>query len=120
MFIMNTKSMAIVRTAKVRLNGGAPTELRIRPLGKRSEFSEPAPSRVYLVGLSDVGGRKIAHFQEVPGAHQPKAKVNHPNLGEGQEEAGIEVLQIDMQTRTVTVRVDGSAPVQLTLTPLAR
>jgi hypothetical protein len=105
-------------TARVRINEGAPIELRLGTNGIPPGLSEPPGSRAFLTGLSDIGGRKVAYFQIVPGPQGSELdRYRYPILEEGQKEAGIEVLQIDAEARTVRVRINGSAPVQLTWPP---
>jgi hypothetical protein len=76
---------AMARSATVRINGGARTELRIKPLAEQGQFSGQSSNRAYLVGLSDIGGRKLAYFQVLPDAKRPEAKLNDVKLAEGQE-----------------------------------
>jgi hypothetical protein len=103
------------RTVKVRINEGAPIDVRLGTAGKLPQLSEPSGSRVYLTGLSDIGGKKVAQFQVVPSPQRPELKrFLYPVLKEGQKEAGVEVLQIDAKAGSVRVRINGSAPEQLT------
>ena len=65
----------------------------------------PSPNTIKLTGIGTIGGSKRV-FLEItkPGTAKDPIK---PVLGEGQSEAGVEVLEINAEKGLVRVKVDG-------------